>query len=250
MTSVRPENALDVRIPRYSYRGSGREVPVLRDISLRIPTGELAAVIGPSGCGKTTLLKLIAGLIEAPDDADVHLWTPRMSEASPALGFAFQAASLLPWRTVAENVRLPLELLGRPDDGRRVFTAIETVGLVGFEGHYPHQLSGGMLARVNVARAIVSDPVLLLLDEPFAHLDEMTRRRLGAELKRIVRHAEATTILVTHNLSDAAALADRLILLSARPASIIRDFVIPPDADITRRSEIAAEVTQIYEKIV
>ena len=195
--------------------------PVIDGLSLRIPPGEFLALLGPSGCGKSTLLRLIAGL-DQPDDG--HL----SSSAPSQLSVVFQDASLMPWRTVLGNVLLPLELSGEPHEDA-VPTAmqwLETVGLADAVTRYPSELSGGMKMRVSLARALITQPSLLLLDEPFAALDEFTRQYLDDHLQHLWLERQMTVVFVTHSITEAVFLADRVVVLSQNGGYIRADEAI------------------------
>lgn len=196
---------------------------VIRDLDLDVAPGEFLVLLGPSGCGKSTLLRLVAGL-SAPVSGEVILDPP-----FPGVGFVFQEASLLPWRTVLGNVLLPLELDGVPFALARqeALDLIQDVGLEGFDGHYPDMLSGGMRMRVSIARALAGKPKLLLLDEPFAALDEVTRARLDQHIGDLTRKRGITTLFVTHSTQEALTLADRIVVFSSPEARILLDQRVP-----------------------
>ena len=196
------------------------DVRALDPISLDIPAGQFVSILGPSGCGKSTLLRLIAGL-DQPTTGTIE-----PAQRQP-VAFVFQDAHLLPWRTVTQNVALPLELMrGSRVDRAVVRDAIEQVGLADAMNRYPAQLSGGMRMRVSLARALVTDPRLLLLDEPFAALDEITRQRLDDQLRELWLRRRMTVIFVTHSIVEAAFLAERAIVMSRRPGRIILDHAL------------------------
>jgi NitT/TauT family transport system ATP-binding protein len=202
----------------------------LEAIDLDIGRGEFLSLIGPSGCGKTTLLRIIAGLAE-PSEGERRLsLTPARGGRIPSgrVGFVFQDPTLMPWSTVVDNVLLPFRLAGRvgPGERERVRTEIRAVGLAGFEGTYPRQLSGGMRMRVSIARALVTDPDLLLLDEPFAALDEITRTALNDDLLRLWESRQATVVFVTHSVFESVYLSTRIAVMTARPGRIAADLPV------------------------
>ncbi len=196
-------------------------VQALRDLDLEIGRGQFVSIVGPSGCGKSTFLRLVAGL-DDPTSGEL-----RVEGHDPlGLAFVFQDATLLPWRSVAHNITLPLELR-HADADERVAQTLELVGLTDFAAAYPAQLSGGMRMRVSIARALVTRPQILLLDEPFGALDEITRQRLNEELLRLWQEDHWTSLFVTHNVSEAVFLSQRVLVMSARPGHLLADVPIP-----------------------
>jgi NitT/TauT family transport system ATP-binding protein len=213
-----------------TFAVAGKPVYALRDVSLLCEAGSFTALIGPSGCGKSTLLRIIAGL-EHPDAGSVSIGgqTPQVKCRTGALGVAFQDSALLPWRSVRQNIALPLQVLRRsPSSAQdKIDGLIELVGLKGFENARPAQLSGGMRQRVAIARTLVTDPSVLLMDEPFGALDQILRRNMNIELQRIWMANRATTLLVTHGIDEALFLADRVVVMHRNPGRIARIVDIP-----------------------
>jgi NitT/TauT family transport system ATP-binding protein len=205
---------------------AGAPVEVLAGIDLEVPASQFVALLGPSGCGKSTLLRLVAGLDSADGGSVVVGGRPiRRREHPEAMAFVFQEAHLLPWRTLMKNVLLPLELRGMAPGERRdrALYMLERVGLSDARERYPAQLSGGMQLRGSLARALVTEPKLLLLDEPFAALDEITRQRLDGLIHELWRERHFTALFVTHSLREAVFLAQRAIMFSRRPAHVVAD---------------------------
>jgi NitT/TauT family transport system ATP-binding protein len=198
----------------------------LEDLSFSIDSQQFVCVLGPSGCGKSTLLRILAGLL-SPTQGEVLFRGERLT-GPQRVGFVFQSANLMPWRTVLENILLPLELLSMPHPQALVKAQelVELVGLEGFEQSLPRDLSGGMAQRVAIGRALIHDPDLLLLDEPFGALDALTRERMGTELLRIWQARRKTVVMVTHSISEALFLADRVLVLSPRPGHLRLDLPV------------------------
>jgi NitT/TauT family transport system ATP-binding protein len=202
----------------------------LMPVDLTVREGEFVTLLGPSGCGKSTLLKMVAGLLE-PSDGRLLLWRRPVGEVESTghrLSFVFQEATLMPWASVMSNVRLPLDLAGVPraQAESRVRAALQLVGLGRFETHLPRELSGGMQMRVSIARGLVTEPTLLLMDEPFGALDEITRNRLDSELLELWRSQKLTVIFVTHSIHEAVFLSTRVVMMAARPGRIVDELRI------------------------
>ena len=234
-----------------TYTTKGRAlVKALGGISLQIDNGEFVTIVGQSGCGKTTLLKILAGLLARSAGA-VTLRGESVDGPRRDIGVVFQDPVLLPWRTVLDNVMLPVDVL-RLDRGvfrKRANDLIELVGLGGFDDKYPHELSGGMRQRVALARALVHDPSLLLMDEPFGALDAMTREFMNLELLRIWQEAKKTVVFITHSIPEAVFLADRVVVMSARPGRITEivdvDLPRPRDLDMMASDEFGVYTRKI-----
>jgi len=230
-------------------RGAG--VTALDQVSLRVGAGEFVSLIGPSGCGKSTLLRLIADL-DAPSSGTVSVFgkTARQARLDQDYGIAFQQAGLLPWRTVRENIELPLQLhgVGRAARRARASELIELVGLGDFGDKHPDQLSGGMQQRVAIARSLAESPRLLLMDEPFGALDEMTRERMQTELARLRAETGAAVVFVTHSIPEAVYLSDRVVVMSPRPGRIVQILDTRLGAG-QERTDALREDTHFFERV-
>jgi NitT/TauT family transport system ATP-binding protein len=240
-----------------SVRGLGKEyeasqgrVVALEAIDFSIEDGEFVAVVGPSGCGKTTLLKILAGLIPATG-GDATLRGTVIRGPRRDIGVVFQAPVLFPWRTVLENVLLPVDVqgLGREKNTQRAMDLLALVGLQSFEHRYPWELSGGMQQRVAITRALIHDPAILLMDEPFGALDAMTRENMNVELQRIWLESHKTVLFITHSISEAVFLGDRVLVMTPRPGRIIEDVTIeiprPRPFDVVASPEFVEYVHHI-----
>ena len=227
-----------------TYSSSHGPVTALKDVSLSIKQNEFVTLVGPSGCGKSTLLKLIGALIR-PSRGALLLDGAPLLRPSRDVGIVFQEAVLLEWRSVLDNVLLSTEILGldKVKSRNRAIELINLVGLAGFEKRFPRELSGGMQQRVSLCRALIHNPSVLLMDEPFAALDAMTREELGFELMRIWDTDKKTVIFVTHNINEAILLADRVVAMTPRPGRIARVV----DIDLTRPRSIEMEFTQKFK---
>ena len=227
---MNPEAGIFVDHVSRTFSGRGTKVQALDDVSLDCPPGSFTALIGPSGCGKSTMLRLALGL-DQPNDGRILVdgRAPFESAKAGVTGVAFQDAALMPWRSVEDNIMLPLDVLGRKhaDYREKVAGLIALVGLSGFEKALPGELSGGMRQRAAIARALVTEPRVLFLDEPFGALDQILRRQMNIELQRIWMESAATTLLVTHGIDEAIFLADRVVVMQSRPGRIGRIIDIP-----------------------
>jgi NitT/TauT family transport system ATP-binding protein len=220
---MNPDHIIQLEHIGMTYDDKNGYLHVLEDIHTQIRPQEFLCVLGPSGCGKTTLLRVLAGLDPASQGKIIY-----SGAKSPRIGLVFQESSLMPWRTVLENILLPLELQGvDPVRAReQALELVELVGLQDFTSVWPASLSGGMAQRVAIARALIQDPDMLLLDEPFGSLDALTREQMGAELLRVWQARRKTVVMVTHSISEALLLADRVLVLSHRPARVDLDLSV------------------------
>jgi len=218
---VSPEKVIAVRQLSKAYATRAEPVSALQDIDFAMDEGEFVAVVGPSGCGKSTLLKILAGLIPASSGGAYLRGTP-IAGPRRDIGVVFQSPVLFPWRSVIDNVLLPADVqrLDRASHARLARELLDLVGLNGFENRYPWELSGGMQQRVAIVRALIHDPAMLLMDEPFGALDAMTREQMNLELQRIWLERRKTVVFITHSISEAVFLADRVLVMTPRPGRI------------------------------
>jgi NitT/TauT family transport system ATP-binding protein len=253
---------VNARPPAVALEGLGKRfgegataVQALTGIDLTVGAGEFVALIGPSGCGKSTLLRIVANLIEPTEGSVLVNGKPaRRARLDQDYGIAFQQAGLLEWRTVQGNVELPLGLhgVGREERRAQALELLELVGLTEFAGHRPSQLSGGMQQRVAIARALARRPALLLMDEPFGALDEMTRERMQSELIRICAETSAAVVFVTHSIPEAVFLSQRVVVMSPRPGRITEVVDVPlaaRDEDTREAEEFFAAITDVREAL-
>ncbi len=234
--------AIEVLSAEQTYPNGTR---ALLPVDLRVAQGEFVTLLGPSGCGKSTLLKMVAGMLD-PTEGRILLWRRPVRDfdsSGKRLSFVFQEATLMPWASVQTNVRLPLDLAGRPraDSDARVRESLALVGLDAFAAQRPRELSGGMQMRVSIARGLVTQPNLLLMDEPFGALDEITRNRLDDDLLRLWAQQKLTVVFVTHSIAEAVYLSQRVVVMAARPGRVVEEVVIEepyprgPDFRVSQR---------------
>ncbi|MEJ8570739.1 ABC transporter ATP-binding protein [Microbaculum marinum] len=245
-------------VPKLEFSDLSMEfgnLTALSHVSARVEDGEFISIVGPSGCGKTTLLRIVAGL-ERATEGSARLNGKQITGTGFERGYVFQADNLLPWRTVLGNVLIGIEIRDGSrsrDEIAKALELIRMVGLEGFEGYYPRQLSGGMRQRANIARALAINPEILLMDEPFSALDAQTREVMQLELNRIWQHGKKTVLFVTHQIDEAVFLSDRIIVLARRPGRIreVLDIDLPRPRDLTtkRRPESVDYVDRIWRLI-
>jgi NitT/TauT family transport system ATP-binding protein len=250
----RPVPAVEVRNASVIYQTADAPVHALRHVDLCVGEGEFVSLIGPSGCGKTTLLRVIADLEHISDGTVlVNGVTPHDARMARAYGYVFQAPALFPWRNVLANVTLPLQIQGKTGAQAKsiAMAHLERVGLKGFEGKYPWQLSGGMQQRVSIARALSFEPKILMMDEPFGALDEITRDRLNEQLQQLWQRERRTVVFVTHSIAEAVYLSTKIVVMSPRPGRIVKviDSKLPDERHLGLRDtpafmELAHEVRE------
>jgi NitT/TauT family transport system ATP-binding protein len=232
--AVRTRPIIDVSHLTMRFKSKRSETVALDDVSLQVEEGEFVTIAGPSGCGKSTLLKIVAGLTQA-SDGDVHLYGEPVTRPQREIGFAFQRSSLLEWRGVRKNILLQAEMRGmdKRHAARRADELIALTGLTGFERALPHELSGGMQQRVALCRALLHEPRVLLMDEPFGALDALTREHMNIEMNRIWRETGTTIVLVTHSVPEAVYLGSRIVVMSPRPGRIVETLTpgLPDERD-------------------
>jgi NitT/TauT family transport system ATP-binding protein len=252
VASARPAAVSVTGVRKVFSSRKGADVTALEAVDLTIAPGEFVSLIGPSGCGKSTLLRLIADL-DSPTSGSIEVFgkTARQARIDQAYGIAFQQAGLLPWRTVRANIELPLELhrVGKAARAARSSELLALVGLADFADKYPDQLSGGMQQRVAIARSLAESPGLLLMDEPFGALDEMTRERMQTELVRICGETGAAVVFVTHSIPEAVFLSNRVVVMSPRPGRI-RDVIAVDLGRAEGRGEGLREADSFFEAVV
>lgn len=229
MTTATPTPIFVVDGVAKDFADGHRSIQALRPISFQLHTGEIVCLVGPSGSGKSTLLRIMGGLIP-PDGGEMWFEEQPHNTPNTGIGFVFQKTNLMPWRTILQNILLPIEIQqgkASPAQQRRAEAMLATMGLKGFEHAYPRQLSGGMNQRVVLARTLLQQPRLLLMDEPFGQLDALTRERLNLELLRLHAAEGVTIFMVTHSISEAVLLSDRIFVLSERPGRLIAQMLVP-----------------------
>jgi NitT/TauT family transport system ATP-binding protein len=249
------EPFIRLRKVRKLYRSQGQEFLAVSDVTMDVRQGELVSLLGPSGCGKTTVLKILAGLHPA-DGGTIQIGNAKTPfDPGRDIGMVFQQALLLKWRTILDNVLLPAEIIGLPIKAarERARDLLNLVGLAGFEGKYPQQLSGGMQQRTAIARALIHDPKLILMDEPFGALDALTREQMNLEMLRIWRESGKTILFVTHSIQEAVFLASHCAVLTAGPARMAEymaiDLPFPRTLEVKTTEEFGVYARRIYASL-
>jgi len=237
---VSANNAISIQNLGKAYAGAAGPIRALNDISFDIAPGEFLSVVGPSGCGKSTMLKILAGITHKTE-GDISIDGEEHDGPSDKVGIVFQSPVLLPWRTILDNVLLPVDVAGKRGDADRdaAMKLLDLVGLKGFEARYPFELSGGMQQRVAICRALIRDPAILLMDEPFGALDALTREHMNVELQRIWMERRKTVLLITHSIPEAVFLSDRVLIMTERPGRI--DEIVEIDLPRPRRMDVVAD---------
>jgi NitT/TauT family transport system ATP-binding protein len=259
-TDARAEAAalrIDISGVTKEYQGRSGSVRALESVQNSIPAGQFVSLLGPSGCGKSTLMRIIAGL-EKPSAGKLLIGGKNVDRPHPELGMIFQRDLLLPWRTVLQNVLLQADVRAMPrhEFEKRALALLDQVGLTEFKNKYPRELSGGMRQRVAICRAILHDPRLLLMDEPYAALDAMTRDQMAVDLSAMVESRSTTVVFVTHSISEAVFLSDRILVMSPRPGKIVADIQVDLPRprrlhvrDLLRFGQLVGEVTKVFEDL-
>ncbi len=224
--STHSEPKISVRNATKIYQGRAQPVQALADVSIDVAQGEFVSILGPSGCGKTTLLWALSGLHALTSGEIVLDGTPVVGPRPAEIGMVFQDATLLPWRNLRQNIELPFVIKKKPVDAQRIEMLLEETGLAGFEGSHPRELSGGMQQRASIVRALAQDPSVLLMDEPFGALDAFTRDEMNLLLLRLWGETGKTIVFVTHNISEAILLADRVVVMTPRPGRVAHVYEI------------------------
>ncbi len=237
----------------HTYHTDKQSVTVLKDVNFNVNKHEFVAIVGPSGCGKSTLLRLLSGLIE-PSEGEIRVFGHNINGPREDIGIVFQKPTLLPWKNVLDNVLFPLKhKFGRVSDKERVFakSLLKKVGLADFETSMPDQLSGGMQQRVGIARALLLNPDILIMDEPFSALDALTREEMGFELQRIWSEKPKTVLFITHSISEAVLLADKVLVMGPRPSTVLEEITIdlprPRNINTLQDPQFGAYTKQIRE---
>lgn len=242
------------KVSKYFKTLGGADVVALKDISFDVEAGEFVAIVGPSGCGKSTLLRIIAGLMPA-SEGEILIEGKPVNGPTKGVGMVFQTPVLMPWKRVAENILFPLQIMGRKNDANNtnLNQLMKLLGLEGFEDAYPFELSGGMQSRVAIGRALITNPKLLLMDEPFGALDALTREKMGLELLRIWGEYRNTVIFVTHDVAEAVFLADKVVVMTPRPGTVKNiikiDLDRPRDLSVKSSPEFAEYALKVRKEL-